>query len=86
MNKTTRYAIAQNYPMRWESDPNASVFRLRLVAETFRYENGNVRTRRLWSTYSAKAAHYLHSEIARLGGNMAEPTPQALRERWQEAG
>ena len=53
MNKTTRYAIAQNYPMRWESDPNASVFR---------------------------------REIVRLGGNMAEPTPQALRERWQEAG
>lgn len=84
MNKATREAITHGHPMRWEMDAASAVGRLNLVATTYTYESGAVRTRKVWSTYNAKDAHFVHGEIVRQGGKVSEPTPKALYERWQE--
>ena len=83
MNKPIREAIAQGHPLRWEVVPSG-FFRLRLVAETFTYENGTARTRTLWATYDAREAHYWHGEILAQGGKLAGPTSKEIYERWEE--
>ena len=83
MNKPIAKAIAEGHPLRWETMPS-SFCRLRLVAETFTYENGRVRTRTLWTTYDAREAHYRHGEIIAQGGKLQGPTPKEIYERWEE--
>ncbi len=84
MRKPVCEAIEQKFPMHWETDPDSGVFRLRLIADTYTYESGAVRTRTLWKTYDARHAHYVHGEIVRQGGKVSEPTPREIYEQWQE--
>lgn len=84
MNKATREAIEHKFPMHWEIDADCGGCRLLLIAITYTYENGYSRTRKLWATYNAREAHYVHGEILRQGGAVSEPTPKTLFELWQE--
>lgn len=84
MNKPILDAIDRRLPMRWEIDHSRGGFCLMLLARTYTYESGCTRTRKLWRTYDARNAHYVHGEILRQGGTVSEPTPKALHEKWQE--
>ena len=84
MNKPIIEAIAQGYPMHWQVDSNSHFCRLKLVATTYTYENGRVRTRTLWRTYDIRHAHYMHGEILAHGGKLSGPTPRQIYERWEE--
>lgn len=85
MNKPIRNAIAQGYPMQWEMDPSSVAGCMRLVAITYTYENGNVRTRTLERTYSPVAACRLSREIAAASGKLEGPSPDDLHARWSES-
>ena len=84
MNKQTRKAIEENLPMHWEIAPNCGGCCLLLIATTYTYENGHSRTRKLWRTYNAREAHYVHGEILRQGGVVFEPNPKTLCELYEE--
>lgn len=84
MNQNTRWAIAQGFPMRWEMEPGTTTGRMRLVATTCTYENGNTRTRVLWRTYNVIAALRLSDEITAQGGKLEGRGPSDLYARWAE--
>ena len=85
MNKATHKAIQQKHPMHWELDPGSVAGRMRLIATTATYENGNVRTRILHRTYTAAAARLLTDSIVAQGGIVGGASPEALQERWRES-
>jgi len=70
--------------MRWEMDPASAVGRLNLVATTYTYENGNVRSRTLHRTHDPIAALRLSDDIKALGGRLEGKSPSDLYARWQE--
>lgn len=84
MNKAIHTAIEQKHPMHWEMDPDSVAGRMRLVATTAIYENGNVRTRTLYRTYTAKSADYLSNQIVAEGGKLTGNAPTVLQQRWRE--
>lgn len=85
MNKATCKAVEYKHPMHWELDPDSVAGRMRLVATTAIFENGNVRTRTLYRTYVVGLANQLMDEIEAQGGKVAGITPAALQEQWQES-
>ena len=68
-------ALAEFYPLWWEYDGITYT----LIAQTARYENGNVRTRRLNSYATAEFAEELHRTLVNLRANIASNALEQAR-------
>jgi len=83
MNQNTRWAIKEAFPLRWEAD-GIGGFGVKLVATTYTYENGNIRERKVFHTFSREAARAVDTEVRAAGGQLAEPGPDTVYDTWHE--
>ena len=83
MNQNTRWAIGQAFPLRWEAD-GIGGFGVRLVATTYTYENGKIRERKVFHTFSRETARMVDAEVRAAGGKLAGPGPDAVYDTWHE--
>ena len=83
MNQNTRWAIGQAFPLRWEAD-GIGGFGVKLVATTYTYENGKIRERKVFHTFSLETACALDAEVRAAGGKLAGPGPDAIYDTWHE--
>ncbi len=70
MNKDTQSAINEAYPLRWEAD-GIGGFGVKLVATTYTYENGKVRERKVFHTFSRETARTVDAEVRAAGGKLS---------------
>ncbi len=82
MNKQIKQAIDEDFPLHWETDPERGD--LKLIATTYVYEYGSVRTRTVWRTYDFCYAHAIHGQIVNNGGRIHGLTPKEIYERQQD--
>ena len=83
MNQNTRWAIKEAFPLRWEAD-GIGGFGVKLVATTYTYENGNVRERKVFHTFSRETARTVDAEVRAAGGKLSGPGPDAAYDTWHE--
>lgn len=84
MNTRVRYALSQGFTLRWETDHDSGVCRLKLKSITWTFENGRERTRTVFDTCDIAAAVKLHGEILAQGATVRSLAPVQIFERWQE--
>ena len=83
MNQNTRWAIKEAFPLRWEAD-GIGGFGVKLVATTYTYENGRIRERKVFHTFSRETAGAVDAEVRAAGGKLAGPRPDAVYDTWHE--
>jgi hypothetical protein len=54
------------------------------VATTYTYENGKIRERKVFHTFSRETACALDAEVRAAGGKLAGPGPDAVYDTWHE--
>jgi len=83
MNQNTRWAIKEAFPLRWEAD-GIGGFGVKLVATTYTYENGKIRERKVFRTFSRETALAVDAEARAAGGKLAGPGPDIVYDTWHE--
>ena len=83
MNQNTRWAIGEAFPLRWEAD-GIGGFGVKLVATTYTYENGKIRERKVFHTFSRETACALDAAVRAAGGKLSGPGPDAVYDTWHE--
>ncbi len=83
MNQNTRWAIKEGFPLRWEAD-GIGGFGVKLVATTYTYENGKIRERKVFHTFSRETARMVDAEVRAAGGKLSGPGPDAVYDTWHE--
>ena len=83
MNQNTRWAIKEASPLRWEAD-GIGGFGVKLVATTYTYENGRIRERKVFHTFSRETARIVDAEVRAGGGKLTGPGPDAVYDTWHE--
>ena len=83
MNRNTRWAINEAFPLRWEAD-GIGGFGVRLVATTYTYENGKIRERKVFHTFSRETARCVDLAVRMAGGKLAGPGPDTVYDTWHE--
>ena len=83
MNQNTRWAIKEAFPLRWEAD-GIGGFGVKLVATTYTYENGKIRERKVFRTFSRETALAVDAEARAAGGKLAGPEPDIVYDTWHE--
>lgn len=69
LTKAVREAIAQDLRMYWDSK---SYGHIDLMAVTYIFENGTVRNRKLWGTYSEGQARNVDAAVRAQGGDLRD--------------
>lgn len=84
MNQQTKQAITAGHPMYWERSDYHPDGTIVLVAVTYTYDSGAVRTKKLTRTWSYTNARDLSDEIVAAGGTVDTSLLSILEDEWNE--